>query len=262
MRATDVVGGRYRLVERLGEGGFGEVWRAEQLVAGEAVADVAVKGLRAGADLREIRLLARLSHPHVLRFRDAFDDDGRLYLVTDLAEGGSAADLLRTYQGGVPGPEVARVVREAAEGLAYLHGQRVVHRDVKPANLLFVEGRVVVGDVGLAKATEHSLSRHSGQGSMAYAAPEMFDGQVGPPSDVYGLAVAAYELLTGRLPFEGTDKQIMMGHVAKPVVVPEGVSGSWQELLVGCLVAGQPQRRPRHPPLQARAVGARRTLGS
>jgi serine/threonine protein kinase len=133
--------------------------------------------------------------------------------VTDFADGGDALQTLQAFPQGIPWQQVSRILRQLTEALAYLHERNIAHRDVKSANILFVNGRACLGDVGLAKALTRTRSSHDGTHSIAYAAPEMFRDQVHLKSDVYSLGITTYELLTGQLPFTGSPAAVMFHHL-------------------------------------------------
>src|SRR4051812_13200822 len=202
---------RYRVVRHIANGGMASVWLAEDEVLGRRVA---VKVLAAGYAederanrrfVRETRAGARLSEcRHVVTVYDIGEHDGRPFMVMEYFSGGTVADRLRSGRD-VPRALALRWLREAAEALDCAHGHDVVHRDVKPANLLIDErGRLAVGDFGIATvATEASLTQ-TGQvlGTAAYISPEQARGHAATDaSDRYALAVVAFELLTGRRPF-------------------------------------------------------------
>jgi serine/threonine-protein kinase len=202
---------RYRIVRHIANGGMASVWAAEDERLGRLVA---VKVLSAGYAqderanrrfLREARAGARLSEcRHVVTVYDIGEHDGRPFMVMEHFSGGTVADRLRSGRD-VPRALALRWLREAAEALDCAHQHDVVHRDVKPANLLLDErGRLAVGDFGIATvATEASLTQ-TGQvlGTAAYISPEQARGHAATDaSDRYALAVVAFELLTGRRPF-------------------------------------------------------------
>jgi serine/threonine protein kinase len=202
---------RYRVVRHIANGGMASVWLAEDELLGRLVA---VKVLAAGYAederanrrfVREARAGARLSEcRHVVTVYDIGEHDGRPFMVMEHFSGGTVADRLRSGRD-VPRALALRWLREAADALDCAHGHDVVHRDVKPANLLIDErGRLAVGDFGIATvATEASLTQ-TGQvlGTAAYISPEQARGHAATDaSDRYALAVVAFELLTGRRPF-------------------------------------------------------------
>ncbi|MEU3186260.1 protein kinase [Streptomyces sp. NPDC006923] len=212
--------GRYRTSEQLGRGGMGEVWRARDEVLGRPVA---VKLLReqvadAAAIARfqlEGRTAARLSHPNVVTIYDTGTEADRGYLVMELVEGRSLAEELRA-NGPTPPARAARIGGQVAAGLAAAHHQGVVHRDVKPANLLLApDDTVKISDFGIARFADHSTAglTLNGQviGTSAYLAPERALGRpAGPAADVYALGCVLYELLTARLPFRADTPAVMV----------------------------------------------------
>lgn len=235
MSTGRIIGGRYRLKDRLGRGSFGVVWHADELLAGEPVARVAVKIFTAEVDRKEVSLLAGLSHPSILAYRAVVEDDGEVCLVTELADGGDAAARLRAWPDGLPADEVRAIVRSVVGALGHLHEQGWVHRDVKPANILFVRGFPKLGDVGTARALT-STARATSTASLAYAAPEVFSGKFGPGVDVYALGCAVYELLTGRLPFEGSMTELVHKHLSSDIEFPSDMAPPFVDMIRGCTV--------------------------
>lgn len=203
--AGERVGGRYEILEPISSGAMGAVFRARD---GDAGRDVALKlltnpGQSARFDI-EARLLGRLSHPRVVNVVDHLSEDGRQWLVMELVEGPDLSRVLA--QRGAPGlplAEVLRAARQAAEALEYVHGQQVVHRDVKPHNLVAAGGGVVLVDFGVAReVTDEAGTR--GIGTPKFMAPEVLVGEgVSPRSDVYGLAATVWTLLAGSPPAYG-----------------------------------------------------------
>lgn len=201
----------YELGQVIGEGAFGSVYRAVQPSIGR---EVAVKVVRAelADDPRfvqrfeaEAQLVARLEHPHVVPLYDFWRRPGGAFLVFRLLRGGSLAD--RIAHGPMSVADVARVVGEMASALAAAHSIGIVHRDVKPANVLFDEsGNAYLADFGIAVMADTEADPElRAAGSAMYASPEQArDGVATEASDQYALAVVAWEALTGRAPFEGT----------------------------------------------------------
>ena len=207
----------YLLVRRIAAGGFGEVW--EGISPGSirvALKFVPLGGKPGNAELAALEQVKDLRHPHLLTLVAAWKAGGRLVIASDLADC-SLADRLRQCldagQPGVPAEELLGYLRDAAEGLDFLHSRGVQHRDVKPSNLLLVGGALKVADLGLAKPVAGMEASHTGMMTFAYAAPEFFDGKVTPHSDQYSLAVSYCELRGGRLPFAGTNARLMRGHL-------------------------------------------------
>jgi serine/threonine-protein kinase len=203
-----LVAGRYRLERLLGRGGMAEVHLATDEQLGRPVA---LKILAGDGDgdfrerfRREAQAAARLSHPHVVRVFDAGEDDGRRFIVMEYVEGESLAQLLKR-RGRLPAAEAVSFGLQAADGLEAAHRAGLVHRDVKPQNLLVGrDGTLKVADFGIVRAAEAaSLTAHGTLlGTAAYVSPEQGAAHpVTPASDVYSLAAVLYEALTGQPPY-------------------------------------------------------------
>jgi serine/threonine protein kinase len=236
----DLLDGRYRLGAMLGSGGVAEVYRAfdERLHR-----DVAIKLFRSDvADQLhrhedEMRTLARLDHPSLVTVLDAGEDDvtGRPYLVMSLVEGPTLAEELR--YGALPSDRVAEIGIALADGLSYVHSQGLIHRDVKPANVLIsTDGRVHLADFGIARLVDASHVTAAGEvvGTPAYFSPEQVTGEpVGPPADVYSLGLVLLECLTGRREYEGAPMEVAMARISRPPVIPSSLPVAWRDLLGG-----------------------------
>lgn len=212
MSAAEIAG-RYRLESRLGFGGMSTVHlafdqRLERRVAVKLLAEhLADDPTFVSRFQREAQAAARLVHPNVVQVFDSGLDEqtGQHFIVMEYIEGQSCAEILRDY-GWTEVEEAVSIVEQACEGLDYAHRHGVVHRDVKPGNLLRSnEGVVKLADFGIAKATEQSSITQVGSvlGTAAYLAPEQARGEeAGPSADLYALGVVAYQLISGRLPYE------------------------------------------------------------
>ncbi len=222
----DVLGGRYRLVELLGQGGMATIYRATDSQLGR---DVAVKVLHPeyGRDpdfvarfRQEAHAAASLSHPGIVSVYDFGTDDAGPYLVMELVDGEDLAALLRR-NGPLPPRQAARLVAEVARALDAAHDRGIVHRDVKPGNIMLTAtGRVKVTDFGIARAWADAGLTLPGTtlGSVHYFSPEQALGEpTTAASDVYSLGIVLYELLTGRRPWEGDSAaSVAMARISAP----------------------------------------------
>jgi len=209
------IAGRYRLEGRLGFGGMSTVhlamdMRLERQVAVKLLAEhLAEDPAFVSRFQREAQAAAKLVHPNVVQVFDSGRDErtGQYFIVMEYIEGQSCAEVLRD-EGWVEVPEALSIIEQACDGLHYAHRHGVVHRDVKPGNLLRArEGEVKLADFGIAKATEQSSITQVGSvlGTAAYLAPEQARGEeAGPSADLYALGVVAYQLISGRLPYEAS----------------------------------------------------------
>lgn len=225
--------GRYRLEERIGAGGMAEVWRAldlglERNVALKVMSPDAVAGDASFVPrfLREAKLSARLEHPHILPIYDFGQVDELLFLVMPLLSGGTLRDRARE---GVPGILAMEWLKALASALDYAHGEGIVHRDVKPANVLFDRtGRLFLADFGLAREAGSANLTVAGTvlGTPVYMSPEQVRGDAaGPRSDQYALGVLAYYLLAGTPPFEANSVFVVMEKTLREEpALPSGVN--------------------------------------
>ena len=203
--------GRFRIVEKIGEGGMGTVWKAEDVSTGEVVA---LKFLNLSAAtsirhrrrfLREARAVSSLQHPGVPAVLEAAELDGELYIAGEFVDGKTVADLIAS--GPLPLIEAVRIASEAARVIEHAHVKGVVHRDITSSNIMYArDGTVKVIDFGLALLRNASALTSSATtlGTIGYISPEMLSGKAaGRHADVYGLGVVLFEMTTGRLPFLG-----------------------------------------------------------
>jgi len=235
--------GRYRLVASLGRGVTGEVWRAEDLVLGTPVA-LKVIGSAGPASrariLEEVRLARRITHPAVCRVFDIGETDNRVFYSMELIDGEDVATLLRRV-GRLPAERVAHIGRQVCEGLAAAHAQGVLHRALKPANILIDDdGCVRITDFGMAVTSEDAeAASSSGQ---RYLAPEQLlrGGAVSERTDLFALGLVLYELLTGRPLFAAAPSR--NGPVRPSTLVPE-VDPSFERAILAALCL-DPALRP------------------
>src|SRR2546427_195028 len=195
--------GNYRLIRLLGQGGFAEVYLGEHIhlntLAALKVLHAQLTQQEEQRFLQEARTIAKLDHPHIIRLLEYGIEQSTPYLVMSYAPHGSLRQ--RSPRGTrLPLPEVLTSVKQIASALQYAHGEQVIHRDVKPENMLLgYHDRLLLADFGIALITSssHSLSTQPVVGTPAYMAPEQFVGKPCPASDQYALAVVVYEWITG-----------------------------------------------------------------
>jgi len=253
--------GRYRILRFLGAGAMGEVYLAEdpQIDRQLAIKTVRLAGRpqeiedRKRRLLREARAAGRLLHPNVVTLFDAGEAEGLLYLAFEFVEGTDLAARLDPGQQRLSLRQVLRIVRQAAEALDYAHGQGIVHRDIKPGNILLDRaGRVKVADFGIAKmagqSTELTMAG-SVMGSPQYLSPEQIRGDdLDGRSDIFSLGVVLYEMLSGKRPFEGDTITTLVYQILHkdppPVSELRAVPPRLEELLRGMLAKSRDERIP------------------
>lgn len=254
------LGDRYRLHGEVVHGGMARVYRAKDLARG---GEVAIKVLRPelaaslGHErfLREIRILGRLLHPNILPLLDSGGSGGTLYYVSPYVPGSSLQRRL-VRDGALPWETVVRIGGDVAAALDHAHGQDVIHRDVKPGNILLEPDRAIVCDFGIARAVElaggERFASSSGfaLGTPAYMSPEQaMGGAIDSRCDVYGLGCVLYEMLTAEPPFTGPNAQAVLarslaGEIRSVMTVrPDAPPAA--EAAIRSALASQPDRRPR-----------------
>ena len=249
-----VLAGRYKVVKRLGEGGMGSVWLAEDLKLDNR--KVAVKMLpallagRKGAyrQVKQEALMAmKLSHPNIATVRAFEEEGGNPFLVMDYIEGTGFDDVLEA-KGKLTEEETLEILGPVASALDYAHGQGVVHRDVKPANVVIrKDGTPFVLDFGIAREIQETLTRVTGKfssGTLMYMSPEQLHGRAPKASqDVYSFAVMAYECLAGEPPFSRGQIEYQIDH-DEPAALPAGAAGEALRQGVMSGLSKDPEKRP------------------
>jgi tRNA A-37 threonylcarbamoyl transferase component Bud32 len=221
-----VVLGRYRLEQRLGAGGFGVVWHARDEKLEREVAVKAIPRERGGGERveREALASARLNHPAIVGIYELASDEHDVYLVSELVRGRTFAELLRA--GAISDRDVARIGADLAEALAHAHARGVIHRDVKPQNVMVVAepaagvGFAKLTDFGVAHLVSGDLLTRTGDvvGTLAYMAPEQAEGaRVTPACDVYSLALTLYEAWTGKNPVRAAGPAATARRLGRPL---------------------------------------------
>ncbi len=250
---------RYRLVKELGRGGMGVVYQAlDSVLEREVALKELPSHLTAQSELarrfkQEARMLARLSHPNIVQVHDLVEDGDRLWIAMELVKGGTLADAIERCGGAIPWPRAIALADQIAAGLDYAHAQGVIHRDIKPINVLLTQeegGSAKITDFGLAKHIASAVHTQEGTllGSARYMSPEQAAGRATDArSDIYSFGVTLYEMLAGRTPFEGEVAAVLAQHLSQPppplrrwqASVPERLAS-----LVHGLLAKDPEERP------------------
>ncbi|MBA2679475.1 MAG: protein kinase [Ktedonobacteraceae bacterium] len=254
--------GRYQLRQRIGRGGMGEVWQATDTHLGRQVALKLLPSLpvekRDYLDEfgTEMRAAAMLEHPHILALHDFGEQhtDNNVvtpYLVMPYVPGGTLRKRMQGARGMLAVQLSLSFLKQAALAIDYAHSKQVMHRDIKPENMLLQQDWLLLADFGLAKILSSTSVRektHAQAGTPAYMAPERLHGQVESSSDLYSLAVIAYELFTGQQPFQGRNPyQIFVQHIQAAPPEPCQLNSSIPEEVSHVLLQGlakQPQDRP------------------
>ncbi len=255
----ELIDGRWRLLRAIGAGAFGWVFETERVDFDTGPA--AIKVIRPqGADaseraLAEFRIVAQLNHDHLLAYLDSGRVNegplaGSLYLVTELCDGPLDKDPGFGHPG-FYGPKLAEVVSQTAAALEYLHGRRIVHRDVKPSNILLKDGMAKLADLGLARAVAetHGTTPSGTKGTFRFMAPELFGSEqaaiVGPPADIWALGISAHLALSGTFPYEdGDDNHYIAKLIARqPIAIAPTVPAAWCDFIERCCDL-EPARRP------------------
>ncbi len=262
MMEAGTLSGRYQTSERLGSGGMSNVYKATDLILERTVA-VKVLAEHLSDDerfvarfRREALAVAKLIHPNIVQVYDTGVDEGRHYIVMEYVQGRSGAQILQRQ--GPVGPEIAADFGvQACAGLDYAHRRGIIHRDVKPGNLMVVGGPVGGGemtikltDFGIARAIEQTRITQVGSvvGTAAYLAPEQVRGEEATPAtDVYALGVVLYQFLTGRLPYEGSSlAELAVRQQNEKPLAPSTYNEEVPETLGGAVLRaleGDPNRR-------------------
>lgn len=240
-RLQRALGDQYRLGDELGGGGMSRVFVADEVRLGRKVVikllpPDASATIDAGRFEREIQMAASLHHPHIVQLLAAGEGDGLLWYVMPYVDGESLAQRI-ARDGALSVLESVRILREVGDALAAAHDRGIVHRDIKPANILLSGRHALVADFGVAKALSDSADRQGtltsvgmALGTPAYMAPEqaLADPNVDHRADIYALGVVAYEMLTGRLPFDATTPQALLAaHVTQ---APAPIAGRRADL--------------------------------
>jgi len=252
--AGTLLAGRYRIVRPLGQGGMGSVWLAEDAqldgkpFAVKMLPSILVSNKRAYRQLKDEALVAmQLVHPNIVQIRAFEENDGNPFLVMDYVDGQTLDDYLAEHAGatGVPPVDVLRILRPVAAALDYAHAKGVVHRDVKPGNVMIAkDGTPYILDFGIAREIQETMTRVTGKlssGTLLYMSPEQLMGErPRPAQDVYSFAAMAYECLKGEPPF--SHGQIEFQIMNKEPEPPPGGTQLVASVMAG--LAKKPEDRP------------------
>jgi serine/threonine-protein kinase len=258
-----MLAGRYRVFGLVGKGGMGEVYRADDLKLGQAVAlkflpvDVEQDAERLSRFLDEVRIARQISHPNVCRVYDVGEVDGHHFLSMEFVDGEDLASLLRRI-GRLPRDKALQIARQMCAGLAAAHEQGVLHRDLKPGNVMIDgRGRARITDFGLARLAGEIQNADVVAGTPAYMAPEQISGKgVTVRSDIYALGLVLYELCTGQPAFKGTTaaelaRQKSETAPASPGQIVDGFDPAIERVILRCL-----ERDPANRPASALQIAA------
>ncbi len=252
--------GRYRIIALLGKGGMGEVYRADDLTLGQAVALKFLPESASSAEglierfRNEVRIARRVSHPNVCRVYDVGDVEGQAFFTMEYVDGEDLASLLRRI-GRLPQDKAVEMSRQLCAGLAAAHAKGVLHRDLKPANIMLDgRGQVVITDFGLAGVAEDIRGAEVRSGTPAYMSPEQLAGtEVSTRSDIYSLGLVLYEIFTGKRAF--SEKIAGASHgdhtPSRPSSVVKDLDPIVEKVILRCL-----EEEPSSRPATALAVAA------
>jgi len=260
-----ILAGRYRIFGLVGRGGMGEVYRADDLKLGQAVAlkflppEVEADAQRLARFLEEVRLARQIAHPNVCRVYDVGEVDGHHFLSMEFVDGEDLASLLKRI-GRLPRDKAIQIARQLCAGLAAAHEQGILHRDLKPSNVMIDgRGRARITDFGLARLAGEIRGADVGSGTPAYMAPEQIAGrEVTERSDIYALGLVLYELCTGRPAFRAATPAEMArlkstSLPASPAEIVEGLDPAVERAILRCLER-DPASRPATALLLAAAL--------
>jgi hypothetical protein len=246
--------GDYEILSVLGKGGMGRVYRVRNMISNRMEAMKALLASDAEADLTgrflsEIRILARLDHPNIAKFYTAFRHEDELLLFMEYVEGITLSE--RVKQGPAPLPEAVSYIRQALSALSYAHANSIIHRDIKPGNLMVTpQGVVKLMDFGIAKCESDPVLTRPGTtvGSLLYMSPEQIRGEgVDARSDLYSLGIVLYELTAGARPFEADSTfGILNAHLNTPprpaIEANPGIPAAVNDLIMTALAKDPAQR--------------------
>ena len=247
--------GDYQILDELGSGGMGRVWRVRNVITERIEAmkvllpDLAGRQELAARFQREIKLMASLNHPNIAALRTAFTADNQLYMVMEYVEGTTMADKLE--RGPIAVNDAVNYISQVLSAVSYAHQQHIIHRDIKPANMMLTpQGVIKLMDFGIARGGDERSLTMTGttMGSLSYMSPEQVKGEATDArSDLYSVGVSLYEFVTGQRPFIATsDYSIMAAHVKEmpkpPVELHPGLPAALNEIILMAIAKDPAQR--------------------
>jgi len=244
LKIGDILGGTYRIEKLLNRGGFGRVWLADDTILNREVAIkelIEVDETRIDDFVREMQIVAKLGHNNIIKIHQAIPQDENFYLVMEYCPAGSLKDELQRIEK-MPYDQVVDIGIAICAGLETIHLQGIVHHDIKPANIM-------IGGDGTAKISDFGIANTSG-GTLYYMAPEQFENGYDHEdirADIYSLGITVFELLTGKVPFDGSRAQILNGHLYGNPIFRHYIPGWLVEILRKAL--------SKHPDLRFQTAG-------
>jgi eukaryotic-like serine/threonine-protein kinase len=247
--------GDYEILDELGSGGMGRVWRVRNVITDRVEAmkvllpDLVGRQELAARFQREIKLMASLNHPNIAALRTAFAADNQLYMVMEFVEGTTLAD--KVEKGPIPVNDAVNYITQVLSAVGYAHQQHIIHRDIKPANMMLTpQGVIKLMDFGIARAGEERSLTMTGttMGSLSYMSPEQVKGEATDArSDLYSVGVSLYEFVTGQRPFNASsDYSIMAAHVKEvpkpPAELHPGLPSALNEIILMSIAKDPGQR--------------------
>ena len=254
IKVGTIVGDRYEILEKIGVGGMAEVFKGKDHKLNRFVAVKVLKEEFRGNEgfvkkfKEEAQAAARLAHPNIVNVYDVGDENGIYYIVMELVEGITLKNYIER-KGNLTIKEATSIAIQVCAGLEVAHNNNIVHRDIKPQNIIISrEGKVKVTDFGIAKATTSQTTTANAMGSVHYASPEQArGGYVDGRSDIYSLGIVMYEMVTGRVPFDGdTTVAVALQHLQEEMVAPSAYAPelpiSLEKIILKCTMKS-PDRR-------------------
>jgi serine/threonine-protein kinase len=216
--------GQYRIIEKIGQGGMGVIYKAEHTTLEQIVAIKALPStFGSNSDIcerfiREAKIQAKLSHPNVVNILNFLEHEGNNYIVMEYVDGETLEAIIRTT-GLIPPDRCIAILRQVLDGIGYAHSQGVIHRDIKPSNIMITrQGIVKITDFGIAKIAGDLKHTQTGVkvGTLWYMSPEQVQGQqAGVTSDIYALGITLFEMVTGKVPFTGDSEYHIMHNIVQ-----------------------------------------------